>query len=171
MRRVLLETHAPEYRGVESFAKLMWGGLIEVSKKSVARAKAASASKTTLQTAMEKFKSKDFESAFLMLEAHLQTSPDDEEAQTLYRLVREAYLAALKQACPDDGIPTLNIDISQLSEKIFSSKEGFIASRVNGQWDVKSLIMVSPLGELESLKIMKKLADEGVLKMTKGKSR
>lgn len=170
LRRVLLETHAPEYRGIESFAKLMWGGFIEAAKKAVPKPKASTPAKAVLESAMEKFKAKDFETAYAMLDNYLQSSPGDEEAHTLYHVVRESYMNLLKQACPPDSIPNLNIDISDLSEKVFSSREGFIASRVNGQWDVKSLVMVSPLGELESLKIMKKLLDEGVIVLSKGKS-
>lgn len=169
IRRILLETHSPEYRGIESLAKLMWGGFIEAAKKTAVKAKVVTPAKAVLEAAMEKFKSKDFEAAYAMVDTHLQTSPGDEEAHTLYRVVRESYMALLKQSCPPDSIPKLNIDISELSEKVFSSREGFIASRVNGQWDVKSLVMVSPLGELESLKIMKKLLDEGVIVLSKGK--
>jgi len=171
IRRLLLETHAPEYRGLESIAKLYWGGFLEVAKKSVSRPKPVVASSSELQMAMELFKSKDFENAYSKVDSYIQSHTEDEEGHTLYRLVRESYLAALKLACPLDSIPSLKIDFSQLSEKVFSSKEGFIASRVNGQWDVKSLIMVSPLGELDSLKILKKLSDEGVIRMTKGKEK
>lgn len=171
IRRLLLETHAPEYRGLESIAKLYWGGFLEVAKKSAAKPKPTVAGNSELQKAMELFKNHDLENAYIKVELYIQSHNDDEEAHTLYRLVRESYLAALKVACPLDAVPSLNIDFSQLSEKVFSSKEGFMASRVNGQWDVKSLIMVSPLGELDSLKILKKLSDEGVIRIAKGKSK
>jgi hypothetical protein len=166
MRHILLDTHAPEYRGIEAFAKLYWGHLIEAHKKGVAKTAKAQAPQTVLQEAMELFKAQKVESAYEVVDQYLQSHPDDDEAQTLYRMVRESYLILLKGTVPLDAIPVLNIDFSQLSEKVFSSKDGFMASRVNGQWDVKSLVMVSPLGELESLRILKKLTDEGVIRIS-----
>ncbi len=168
MRGVMLETHAPEYRAVEAFGKLYWGQMIEPVKKSMAKPKSDKSSRAELEKAMQAFKEKNFESAYALVDDYIQSRPDDEEGHTLYRVVRDALLAHLKEICPMNAIPSMAIDFSQLSEKMFSSKEGFIASRVNGQWDVKSLVMVSPLGELESLKILKKLSDEGVIKITKG---
>ncbi len=163
MRRLLLETHAPEYRGTEVFAKMYWGGMTEVAKKSVMRSSEKATPQSALAQAMDFFKGQLYEPAFQAVEHYLQGNPEDEEAHTLYRLVQEAYLTQLRGLMPATAVPRLNQDFSQLSEKIFTSKEGFLASRINGQWDIKSLVMVSPLGELESLRILKKLSDEGVI--------
>lgn len=169
MRRILLETHAPEYRGFEVFAKLYWANILEVIKKQVAPKPKSSetAGEPALREAMKFYREKAFDRAYQAISAYLIVKPEDEEGQTLFRVVKEANLKNLYEACPPDAIPELAIDISNLNEKIFSSREGFLASRVNGQWDVKSLIMVSPLGELESLQIFKRLLDEGVIRLKK----
>lgn len=168
IHRLLLETHAPEYRAMESFAKLFWGGFIEPVKKSVSRpAKAHQDTPSLLKEAMELFKAKELEKAHDMIEQFVQVNPANEEGQTLYRMVKEAYLKQLFEKCLPELVPELTMDISQLSEKVFNSREGFIASRVNGQWDVKSLAMISPLGELESLRILNRLVDEGVVNLKK----
>lgn len=165
MRRIILETHAPEYRGFEAFAKLFWADFVEASKKGIVREAAPSANAgSLLQRAIEHYKSNEFEKSYLLVEESLRSNPSDEEGMTLNNLVKESYLKLLYQKCPSDAIPELAIDISELSEKVFSSHDGFLASRVNGQWDVKSLMMISPLGELESLRILNRLADEGVVR-------
>jgi hypothetical protein len=164
---VLLETRVPEFRAYEAFAKLFWADFIEPIKKSVMKiqAKEVAGVPDLLKSAADFFKQKNFDRSFQHIEEFLMNNPGHQEAMTLFNLVKEAFMKDLFAACPPDATPELAVDISDLNEKIYSSKEGFIASRVNGQWDVKSLIMISPLGELESLKILKRLKDEGVIKM------
>lgn len=165
IRRLLLDSHAPEYRGMESIAKLYWGGFIEPIKKAVAKPQQQlSHTPDRLKEAMDLYRDKKWEASYLKLEDYLRSFPDSEEANTLMRVVRDAYQKKLLELFPPDAIPELTMDISDLSEKIFNSREGFIASRINGQWDVKSIVMISPLGELESLQILKRLTDEGVIR-------
>jgi hypothetical protein len=168
MRRILLETRAPEYRGFEAFGKLFWAGLIEPTKKTIAREKPSPVDPADLlKKAMEHYKAKEFEKSFVMIEELLKSNPANADAQTLFNLAQSSYVVELYAKCPADSVPELTIDISNLSEKVFSSRDGFLASRVNGQWDVKSLVMISPLGELESLRILKRLVDEGVIRLKK----
>ncbi|MDB5037643.1 MAG: hypothetical protein JWQ35_1171 [Bacteriovoracaceae bacterium] len=166
IRRILLESRAPEYRGLEGFAKLYWGGFIEAIKKTVERVEVAkSSSADLLKRAIELFKTKEFEKSYSLIDELILNDPANEEGQTLFKVVREAYLKKLYEICPAEAIPEIAIDFSDLNEKLFSSLEGFLASRINGHWDIKSLIMISPLPDLESLKIMKRFLDEGVIKL------
>lgn len=166
IRRVLLETRAPEYRGVEAFAKLYWNKTILPLKKSVERAEAPSAKPDSLlQEAIQQFKTNDFENSYRLIDEFVLNDPSHEEGQTLFKVVREAYLAKLYELIPPESVPEICIDLSELNEKIFTSLEGFLASRINGHWDIKSLIMISPLPDLESLKILKRFLDEGVIRL------
>ncbi len=168
MRRILLEARLPEYRGIEAFTKLFMGAFIEPIKKTAKTAKLEAPDEgSVLRQATEMFKAKQLDQAFVLLEQFIGVKPDHAEGQTLYKMVRENYVKELYRVCSPDSIPELKIDISDLSEKIFSSREGFLASRINGQWDVKSLIMISPLGDLDTLKILKRLLDEGIIRWKK----
>jgi len=44
-----------------------------------------------------------------------------------------------------------------LSHYGLTHEEGFVASRINGTWDVKSIVMLSPLREIEILQVLDKL--------------
>lgn len=46
---------------------------------------------------------------------------------------------------------------SALTRLKLSHQEGFVASRINGSCDVKSIVMLSPLRELDILQILDKL--------------
>ena len=52
-----------------------------------------------------------------------------------------------------DEIPELAVPMRSLTQRTFSPHEGFVLSRINGQWDVKSIMKISPIKELEVLMI------------------
>ena len=172
IQRILLDTHAPEYRGYEAFGKLFWGEYIapvgQVKSSDEPKIKDFQAE---LKKAADLYKSKKYEESYTILENFVASKPQDDEGQTLFSVVRDAYLKSLYQLCPAESIPALTMDFSDLNEEVFSSKEGYLASRINGEWDVKSLIMISPLGEMESLRILKRLFDEGMVKFNESQKR
>lgn len=165
-RRVLLETRAPEYRAVEAIAKLYWGKHIEPIKIfAEAIADERPDSESLLKQAIDFFKEKEFHKAYDLIEKFVLEDPTHQEGQTLFSVVRESYLKQLYDKCPPDGIPEIAVDFSVLNEKIFTSLEGFLASRINGHWDVKSLMMISPVPDVESLRILKRFLDEGLIRV------
>jgi Domain of unknown function (DUF4388) len=78
----------------------------------------------------------------------------------------------LAQALKRDGIdmknvPVLKLDLSELTGRNFSPTEGFVLSRINGVWDVKSIVRISPMREMEALLIFQKLNRDGVISWKK----
>lgn len=163
IQRILLDTHAPEYRGYEALGKLYWAKVITADPVKEEDIKAVKDVQSDLLKAAELFKGKKYDEAYELVEGFLIARPDNEEAQTLFKVVRDAFLKDLYKICPMESIPCLAKDFSELNEQIYSSKEGYLASRINGEWDVKNLIMISPLGELDSLRILKRLYDAGMV--------
>jgi len=45
----------------------------------------------------------------------------------------------------------------------FTPNEAFIISRINGLWDVKSIVKISPFSEREVLRVFQKLHEGGVI--------
>ena len=74
-----------------------------------------------------------------------------EQAETA--LCQEYY----RKSIPANKIPYFLIPESSLTRHNLTHEEGFVASRINGTWDVKSIVMLSPLRELEILQVMDKL--------------
>ncbi|MBP1624164.1 MAG: hypothetical protein H6Q07_2184 [Acidobacteria bacterium] len=58
---------------------------------------------------------------------------------------------------PPGKIPYFLIPESLLTRYSLTHEEGFVASRINGAWDIKSIVMLSPLRELEILQVLDKL--------------
>ncbi len=64
---------------------------------------------------------------------------------------------------PAGKIPYFLVPESSLTRHNLTHEEGFVASRINGTWDVKSIVMLSPLRELEILQVVDKLLRMGLI--------
>ena len=52
-----------------------------------------------------------------------------------------------------------------ITKEKFDSQEGFVLSRVNGQWDLRSILKLCPLPEDEALMIFVRLLDRKVIEL------
>jgi hypothetical protein len=50
-------------------------------------------------------------------------------------------------------------------ERTLSPLEVFLLSRVDGTWDVKSIIQVAPIREVDALRTLKKLRERGLIEL------
>jgi Domain of unknown function (DUF4388) len=64
---------------------------------------------------------------------------------------------------PLDKVPVLRIPAAALATQQFDPHEGFVLSRINGQWDVRSILKLCPIPEEEILLIFSRLVDRGVI--------
>lgn len=88
----------------------------------------------------------------------LESDPNHAEAGTLLAtaesmLVRKIYQSVIRP----EAIPFLTVSIDVLTTTELGPKEGFILSRINGSWDVKSILSICPFREAECLLIIQKL--------------
>jgi len=108
---------------------------------------------------------RDPQSAYRMFKVASDLNPADGRAA---EGIRDAE-RIIKQSLEKDGVkgekvPELAIPISDITERTFSPHEGFVLSRINGQWDVKSIMKISPIRELEVLMIFQKFLKDGVIR-------
>jgi hypothetical protein len=59
----------------------------------------------------------------------------------------------------------LAIPMQQLMKEDLSPQEGYLASRLTGDWDIESVVKVSPLPRNEALKAIHKLYDRGIVRI------
>lgn len=63
------------------------------------------------------------------------------------------------------AVPSLKVSLEDLARAPLSAKQGFVASRVNGSWSVRSIAQICPFDELEVLCILDSLARQGIVDM------
>ena len=66
---------------------------------------------------------------------------------------------------PRDKVPSLAVDLATLTQQKLDPHEGFVLSRVNGQWDVQSILKLCPMGEEEAMLIFGRLLERGLIKL------
>jgi len=72
-------------------------------------------------------------------------------------------MAKAAKRIPLDKVPCLRITAVALASQQFDPHEGFVLSRINGQWDVRSILKLCPIPEEETLLIFSRLVDRGVI--------
>lgn len=63
-------------------------------------------------------------------------------------------------------VPRVTLPPALLTEKKFNPAEGYLISRIDGTWDVASIIRVSPIPESEALGIFKRFVDDKIIVLT-----
>ena len=71
--------------------------------------------------------------------------------------------AKAAQSIPLEGVPVLRLTATALSKQHFDPQEGFVLSRINGSWDVRSLLKLCPMPEEDVLLIFSRLLDRQVI--------
>lgn len=69
------------------------------------------------------------------------------------------------RSVPLDKIPVLTMDMATLTHQNIDPHEGFVLSRVNGQWDVKSILKLCPMTEEEAIMIFARLFERKVIEL------
>ena len=68
---------------------------------------------------------------------------------------------------PLDNVPVLKMDVISLTRQNFDAREGFVLSRVNGEWDVRSILKLCPMSEEDALLIFARLLERKVIELRK----
>jgi len=171
MEEVALQTHNAEF----NVARLVYEGLRAGTMALVedsARRRAVAAGAGVAADEVEHFLKRgiaklkqDPETAYRMFKVASDLNPSDGRAA---EGIRDAE-RIIKESLERDGIkgektPELAIPLSEITDRTFSPHEGFVLSRINGQWDVKAIMKISPIRELEVLMIFQKFLKDGVIR-------
>ncbi len=170
VEEIALHTHNAEFNVARLIFEGLRGGtlgLVEASaRRRVAAGGAAAAEEVELflQRGMAQLQ-RDPQAAYRMFKVASDLNPSDGRAT---EGIRDAE-RIIKQSLEKDGIkgekvPELAIPISEITERTFSPHEGFVLSRINAQWDVKSIMKISPIRELDVLMIFQKFLKDGVIR-------
>ena len=115
----------------------------------------------SVEQMMMRGKLSDAERGVNKLEQIASNHPD---VKKLKELIMEKRLeTTAKEIINPAAIPVLKMDVGELTKCEFNAEQGFLVSRINGVWDVKSIVKVAPFDEMTCLKIFKKFLDDGVI--------
>lgn len=117
-----------------------------------------------LKLARAELKENNVENALAIINSALDQDPKSSEANRLREDAERRYIAHVYQnGVASSSVPKILQSIEQLEHERLGPQEGFVLSRMNGELDVASILSVCPFREADSLRIIKKLVDAGIV--------
>ncbi len=120
-----------------------------------------------LAHAQDALKASDFDKVLRMLKAALNVDPTNAKAASALKGATNVIMNALQaEGIVAKKVPKLVKTFDEISQMNFTPNEGFMISRINGVWDLGSIVKISPLREIDSLLIFRKLQRDGIVTLT-----
>lgn len=117
----------------------------------------------SLRSARADLKGGKAESALMVIHTILDLEPKNGEAQGLLleaesQFIKQVYVSKFART----AVPRIIVAPDSLMEGI-GSQEGFMLSRINGEWDIASILSICPFREADSLRMIMTLVDKGII--------
>jgi len=164
---IALETRRSEFETALLIEAMMDLGALEVAE---ARAGEGSdpvgAIQALIQRGERRLKEGRYNAALEAYEAVLALDFLNQDAKKGLVAVGEARKRErVARQVPLDKVPVLRLGSMALTQQSFDSQEGFLLSRINGQWDVQSILKLCPMPEVDALAIFSRLLERKVIEL------
>jgi hypothetical protein len=117
-----------------------------------------------ISRAQESLKAKDYAKTQRLLKAAENLDPNHQKVRGAIKGAEAVILADLHgQGLHESRIPRVAKPFEEITTMDFTPNEGFILSRVNGTWDIGSLLKISPIREPDAMLILYKLWKDGII--------
>ena len=119
-----------------------------------------------LARAYEKLQARQYDDALRAYEDVLARDRLNQHAKKgLIAVAQSRDRARAVRNIPLSKVPVLTMDLVSLTRQNFDPQEGFVLSRVNGQWDVQSILKLCPMSEEDALLIFARLLERNVIEL------
>ena len=165
---ISLESRRSEYEATLLVAELCDKGLLQVDRveSGAPETDPVGIIGTLLAGGDMRLKEGRFDSATEAYERVLSLDGVNQAAKKgLIAVVESREKAKATKKIPLDKIPNLRLTAIALSQQQFDPHEGFVLSRINGQWDVQSILKLCPMPEDDILMILSRLLDRHVIEL------
>ena len=143
------------------------GELPEESAPKIASVEDLPESATELIWSAQRKLDSDPEAALLIVQKALQQQPNNADAQ---RLLVDAEEKFVKHVYANDlspqAVPHLVVAPSDLTLQQIDPQEGFVLSRINGSWDIQSILSICPFREADCLRMIRGLLKRGIISLS-----
>ncbi len=174
---IVLESRSSRFTVSSTLHGLMRHGFIRLTEAAATKAKkveeeAAPFDLSTeadevvalIQRAHEALRNKEYEKAQRLLKAAENLDPNHANVRSAIKGAEAIILTDLHgQGLHESCVPRVAKSFEDITSMDFTPNEGFILSRVNGQWDIGSLLKISPIREPDAMLILYKLWKDGII--------
>ena len=91
---------------------------------------------------------------------------DNSEVKHLLSRSEESLVQSIyEDVIAPTSVLRLKMELEKLSNERFSSEESFLVTRINGKWDLRSIVTITPLREVDALRIVKRLLERDIIEV------
>ncbi len=154
---MILELHGSDFQVNFELFQLYENRILDVKEIREAPKKPEEPGKMFNQ-GVELIENRKFQEAIAVFQKVLHTDPQNFRAHEQIELAEKSICQDLyKNVMPPNKVPYFMVPITTLAKYKLTHQEGYVASRIDGSWNVKSIVMLSPLREFEVLQTLDKL--------------
>jgi len=166
LAEIAIEMHAVEFYAASLLMDLHQRGMVVVDQviEEIPFERQVEALQDRLREGVVYYNAAQYEESLAAFHAALEIDAQNKYAH-IFVLKVERILTDRKTVTtvPLDGVPTLKVGLAELSQRQLDPQEGFVLSRVNGEWDVASILKICPMSEEETLLVFKRFMDDGLI--------
>src|SRR6185503_2342164 len=96
------------------------------------------------------------EKALSIIHTVLGRDPKNTAAHKLLEEAEKEFIDRVYSEMSPSGVPKVLVQLEDLANKEIGSQEGLVLSRINGVWDIQSILSICPFREADSLSLIKK---------------
>jgi len=167
LAEISLELRRSEFETACAMFELHRRGIVQVDsigKEASTAADLVGTIKDLLSVAQQRLTERRYDAALRAYEEVLAIDRLNQHAKKgLIALVESRSKDRALRTVPLDKVPVLIMDMTTLTRENFDPQEGFVLSRVNGEWDVRSILKLCPMAEEDALLIFARLLERKVI--------
>jgi hypothetical protein len=103
--------------------------------------------------------------ALAAFEAAIEIDPQSRAHLFVEKISRLVEERAPAPEIPYDQVPVLKAPLSDLERRNLAPQEGFVLSRMGGDWDVGSILMICPMAEQDVLRILQRFLADDIIEL------
>lgn len=168
LAEIALELHSVEFYAASRLLELHERNLVAVkdAPEETDVEQQVAELRDKLDTGVSLYNAGDYENALTSFQSALELDTHNKYAR-LFTLKIRRILEDLDKVSeiPPEAIPHLKVTLVELAQLDLDPQEGFVLSRVNGEWDIASITKICPMAEQEVLIIFKRLLDQDLIEL------
>jgi tetratricopeptide (TPR) repeat protein len=168
LAEIALEMHAVEFYAASRLLEYHQNGLVRVDEvqDEIPFEQQVEELRERLSEGVVCFNAGQYTQASHAFEAALDIDPQNKYARLfLLKIERLSEQGEPAPQIPLEKVPVLKRSLQELSRMTLDPQEGFVLSRVNGEWDIRSILKICPMSEPEVLLIFQRLHKEGLIEL------
>jgi hypothetical protein len=173
IEEICLQTHSSEYRVCKVLFEQIRRGRVKIVKPRGTQPAVRStevveavAAQSLIKAAERYLGRREYQAALRHLRAAKSLEPENREIGKAVERSEERIRAAVQEAGVRlESVPKLNVDLTAITSLSLSPQEGFILTRINGHYDLKSILKISPMQQLDGLLVFWRLLKEGHIRL------